>query len=276
MRLILILFVTLFLRTIAVAAPPLTEDIHRDFQAAVYDALGIPRKGYIDTALRQWRVDAWQQQNTGEIEGTLFIVKSWRDIQRMPEPQRTGAQALLRISMVQTFRQNAATDPVVQTLVALYDQAHPALAPGNPPLTRESANAWVDLILLAKTGGFEISSADREQGIRMIAQQYGQADSPRQLLVFQSIYFVAKLKAEWPTMSVQARQDWRATLRNIFEPQAADGQVQHMLNQHSFRMMQNQLNFMKQNTDTIMGSPPYFDPSCNCYKQRGGIVTEFH
>jgi hypothetical protein len=276
MRLILILFVTLFLRTTAVAAPPLTEDLHRDFQAAVYDALGIPRKGYIDAALRQWRVDAWQQQNTGEIEGTLFIVKNWRNIQQMPEPQRTGARALLRISIVQTFRQNAGTDPVVQTLVALYDQAHPALAPGNPPLTRESANAWVDLILLAKTGNFETTSADRERGIQMIAQQYGQADAERQLLVFQSIYFMAKLKAEWPTMSVQARRDWRAALRNIFEPPAAGGEVQHMLNQHSFRMMQNQLNFMKQNTDTIMGSPPYFDPSCNCYKQRGGIVTEFH
>lgn len=276
MRLILILFVTLFLRTTAVAAPPLTEDIHRDFQAAVYDALGIPRKAYIDAVLRQWRVEAWQQQNTGEIEGTLFIVKSWREIQQMPQPQRTGAQALLRISIVHTFRQNAAADPVVQTLVALYDQAHPALAPGNPPLTMESANAWVDLILLAKTGGFEISGADREKTIRMIAQQYRQADTQRQTLVFQSIYLAAKLKAEWPTMSAQARQDWQSTLRNIFEPQAAGEPVQHMLNQHSFRMMQNQLNFMKQNTDTIMGSPPYFDPSCNCYKQRGGIVTEYH
>jgi hypothetical protein len=276
MRAILIVFLFLFLRMAAAAAPPLTEEIHRDFQAAVYDALGIPRKAYINAALRQWRVDAWQQQNTGEIEGTLFIVKHWRDLQRMPEPQRTGAQALLRISIVQTFRQNAAADPVVQTLVALYDQAHPALAPGNPPLTRESADAWVDLILLAKTGGFEISPSDREQGIRMIAQQYAQADPQRQSLVFQSIYLAAKLKAEWPSMSAQTRQDWQATLRSVFEPQASGGHLQPMLNQHSLRMMQNQLDFMRQSTDTIMGSPPYFDPSCNCYKQRGGIVTDYH
>ncbi|MBL8230676.1 MAG: hypothetical protein JNL98_19445 [Bryobacterales bacterium] len=258
-------------------AQPLTEETQRRYVAAVYDMLGIAPTPDTTERIRQRLAAAWSNQEQGEIDGTLFVVNKHRDIQSMPEPRRTSEHALLRISLIQTYRNNAAADPMVRHLLARYDEQNPALAPGNPPLTRESASAWIDLVTLATTGSFQISIEERERGIRAIAQRYSEANAELQMMVYSSIYFATRLKAEWPSMKPQARADWTNMLRSVFNPQpnVQAGQIQQMLNQHSFRMMQNQLNFMQQNTDTIMGSPPYFDPSCNCWKQRGGIVTEF-
>lgn len=271
------LFIRIALAAAVCDAQPLTEETQRRYVAAVYDMLGIAPTPDTTERIRLRLAAAWSNQEQGEIDGTLFVVNKHRDIQSMPEPRRTSEHALLRISLIQTYRNNAATDPLVRHLLARYDQQNPALAPGNPPLTRESASAWIDLATLATTGSFQISIEEREQGIRAIAQRYSEANAELQMMVSNSIYFATRLKAEWRSMKPQARADWTNMLRSVFHPQpnVQAGQIQHMLNQHSFRMMQNQLNFMQQNTDTIMGSPPYFDPSCNCWKQRGGIVTEF-
>ncbi len=260
---------------LAAAIPPLTPQIQNDFAAAVAEALDLPADPPLAKLLREWRQSAWDNRDQGEIDGTLYIVNAYRRHATLSPAQATGARALLRISLIATLRRNAPADPVAAELVRLYERRHPALADGDPPLILEAADAWVDLIALAKTGGFSLSPSVRQAEKRALIEAYPNAGADRQLLVFQSIYFATRLKAEWPQLSAAARQDWTARIRGIFAPPTMDSTLQHMLNQHSFRMMQNQLEFMKQNTDTILGSPPYFDPSCNCWKQRGGVVTEY-
>jgi hypothetical protein len=48
-----------------------------------------------------------------------------------------------------------------------------------------------------------------------------------------------------------------------------------MVGNHNTRLLVNELNFMRDMQQDIMGSAPYWNPSSQSWEQKGGIVTEF-
>jgi hypothetical protein len=51
--------------------------------------------------------------------------------------------------------------------------------------------------------------------------------------------------------------------------------IRHQMNGHFMQMLSNELKFVAQNQQTIMGSAPYWNPASQAWEQKGGIVIEF-
>ena len=49
-------------------------------------------------------------------------------------------------------------------------------------------------------------------------------------------------------------------------------QLRHQVSNHSMQMMANELNFMSQNQQTIMGSASYWNPASQSWEQKGGTL----
>jgi hypothetical protein len=66
------------------------------------------------------------------------------------------------------------------------------------------------------------------------------------------------------------------------EKQLVLAQLQQMQNQigglrnQQWQVLQNEMQYMRQNQQTIMGNGTYYNQTLRRWEQHGGIVTEFH
>lgn len=65
------------------------------------------------------------------------------------EVERLYARSMAQPEMIKKMRADKG-NPDAQTLVAAYDAAHPPIAAGNPPLTRQASDAWTELFCFVR------------------------------------------------------------------------------------------------------------------------------
>ena len=88
---------------------------------------------------------------------------------------------------------------------------------------------------------------------------------------------ITSYRIQWPEMDALQRLSVRAELGAplSIEEQQLLQQYRHLLSNQQTSLLVNELNFMRDMQQTIMGSAPYWNPASQAWEQKGGIVTEF-
>jgi hypothetical protein len=129
---------------IAAGNPPLTESMVSHYSYFIAWLLEIPLTQPLKDRLRTMLLEDWKKPK--EIESDMkelgFQLEMARD--ENGEVQRLYERSAIQLDMVKKMRADK-RNPDAQWLVAAYDKAHPPIAAGNPPLTRQAADAWTEL-----------------------------------------------------------------------------------------------------------------------------------
>jgi hypothetical protein len=128
--------------------PPLTRymiDEVGDFldwlmQSPLTDA----QKTTVENEIREF----WKKDDRKEIDGIAEFLKGRQELAAMKPAEREVARQALLEEVLKQWR-NDAQSPAARMMVAIYDDAHKPIAPGNPPLTQQNVDAFAEFICFA-------------------------------------------------------------------------------------------------------------------------------
>ena len=131
-------------RPIAAGNPPLTESMVSHYSFFIAWLLEIPLTQPLKDRLRTMLLEDWKKPK--EIESDMKELDWQLDMARYEngDVERVFERSVVQPDMVKKMRADK-RNPDAQWLVAAYDKAHPPIAAGNPPLTRQAADAWTEL-----------------------------------------------------------------------------------------------------------------------------------
>jgi hypothetical protein len=130
---------------IAAGNPPLTESMVSHYSYFIAWLLEIPLTQPVKDTLRAVILEDWKNPKdiASDMKELGFELEMARD--ENGEVQRLYERSAIQLDMVRKLRAADNGDFVGLLLVAKYDEAHPVIVAGKPPLTRQASDAWAEL-----------------------------------------------------------------------------------------------------------------------------------
>ena len=187
----------------------LTEEQHQQFQ----DSL----------------VRSWQDRDRAAMDGTLGVLQFHDALGLKSEAERTAMREVLQAQYLDAMRQ-APNDVLSKWVLDIYYSAHTPIARGNPPLTRQVADAYAEVICFMFSevlGGeaFRPGKDYKDKLAESLAAQYPGLNPDRQKEFGQLPAAWAAIRLTWPTLSeaerANYRQQWTPGVRSMLS--AAEG-----------------------------------------------------
>jgi hypothetical protein len=223
-------------------------------------------------------------QDPAGVAGQLAQLRDGMvQMQALPAETRRLALDATRLGFLVKSEQDAAAgDALSRVVLEIYRAVHPPIDPRAPIFSAQVADAFIDAFLFhgEVTSGEpapRLSAQSRQQLRREVAADYARAPEEVRRQMTESMARITTHRIQWPDMDELQRLSVRADLgsRLSMEEQQLLQQTRHMVASHNTRMLVNELNFMRDMQQDIMGSAPYWNPSSQSWEQKGGIVTEF-
>jgi len=190
----------------------LTEEQHQRFQ---------------DSLVRSWKT-----ANAAEISGTLGVLHFHDELGRKTELERNAMREALLGQYLELMR-GSPTDVLSAWVLEIYYSAHTPIAQGNPPLTRQIADAYAEVncfMISEVLGGeaFKPDKAFKDQLSNALTAEYGKFTPERQKEYSQLPLAWASIRMTWSGLGESERatyrQQWTPGVQAMLAPQeSADG-----------------------------------------------------
>lgn len=201
------------LEVIVPGTPPLTQatvDQVVDFLEWLLEA---PFTDDQRTTVRTFMVDSWRKRDKVEMDGAADILKARGQLSAMPPDRRVLAREQIREGAVKEWRTQ--NDAVAKLMVSIYDASRQPLAQGNPPLTRQSADAAVEMLFFMASqvaGGDPVAPTQpmKDQFAANLASGYAQLSDNDRKSVAEAPLTWAGIRANWPETSAAEKEKFKA------------------------------------------------------------------
>jgi len=190
----------------------LTEEQHQRFQ---------------DSLVRSWKT-----ANAAEISGTLGVLHFHDELGRKTELERNAMREALLGQYLELVRESP-TDVLSAWVLEIYYSAHTPIAQGNPPLTRQIADAYAEVncfMISEVLGGeaFKPDKAFKDQLSNALTAEYGKFTPERQKEYSQLPLAWASIRMTWSGLGESERatyrQQWTPGVQAMLAPlESADG-----------------------------------------------------
>ena len=165
-------------------------------------------------------IDSWKKNDRAEIEGTLEALKLRAQLSEMTPQQKALARQAAQPELIKQARKEA--DPVAKMIVRVYEAGHQAIAAGDPPLTRQAADAMLEMLffMAAQVQGGDAAVATqpqptqemKDQWAKNLAANYGKADAAARKEIARMPLTWAAIRMLWSDLpeadKLQARTQW--------------------------------------------------------------------
>lgn len=219
-------------RVIANGNPPLTASMVTRFADLLCWVLEVPNTSTADqiatmglaSTIQNMMIQDWK--TPAGIKGDLDFLNWQATLARLTPEERDLVRINSQRDIVNGARANPRR-PESQMILSLYDSAHPVIAPGNPPLTRQAADAfggYLCFTLTLTTGQTVECTQERlDYGAQHLAQNYPAMSPEEQKRISEMPQTFALMRLEWIKSSEAGREKIRAQWRVI--PPAEDPQL---------------------------------------------------
>ncbi|MCU0755385.1 MAG: hypothetical protein MUE46_09720 [Xanthomonadales bacterium] len=217
------------------------------------------------------------------LQQLMQLEQGLQQMRELPAGTRALALGATRLEfLLKSERDAAAGDALSRVVLESYRAAHPPIDPRAPIFSAQVADAFIDAFLFhgeVSSGrpAPRLSAAEREQLRREVAGDFVRANEETRQRMIESMARITSYRIQWPELDDLQRLSVRAELGAplSLEEQQLLQQYRHLVSGHQTKMLANELNFMRDMQQTIMGSAPYWNPASQSWEQKGGIVTEF-
>ena len=175
------------------------------------------------------QVRTWKAHDAAGIAATLDTLKFHADLGRKTEAERNAVRDLLQSQYLDLMRKTP-NDVLSQWALAIYYAAHRPIAQGNPPLTRQVADAYAEVTCFAisEVVGGKAFTADKALKDRMASAfiaQYPSLSPDRQKELSQYPAMWSAISFAWPTLPeaerANYRQQWTPAVRALLDSAGA-------------------------------------------------------
>ncbi len=211
----------------------------------------------------------------------------------MPEQERMAMCRQMRaITLMEQWKLAKTGDAEAQFMLDLYYAAHPPLAQGPPHLTPDIVDALIefDHFFNTEVKGLKTGPIDqpfREKMYKEAVAKWATLNAQGKEDVLKTASQVSVQRIKWANSGPEDRLMIKANLvgvqnlspqekQQLQQIQSMMAQMNAMVQQHQHQMLNNELQFMRQNQQTIMGNGTYYNQTLRRWEQHGGVVTEFH
>lgn len=233
--------------------PPLTDQMVREHAAFTEFLLGVRLTPAQRAEHRAFLVRYWNEGNEKEIGSVLGIIDLHRKLQKKEPLEREAHRLQMRDRVIPDLRRKAdAGQEDAAFLLRLFDAAHPVIAPGNPPLTREMADAFTDANLwhYREILGIPLrqpTTGERAKARKELAESWDLLPEEQRQLIAGAPARLAYVRFGWREMSEKERAEVRRQHRADWERSLAQDTrtaqewrrrgVAHMNDAAFFRLM---------------------------------------
>lgn len=193
-------------------ATPLTRyamDETTDFVEWLMETpLTVEQRVTLETEVRGY----WKKGNTKEIEGIVELLDARDQLAALKPAERDLARQAVVDAALKEWRKDKKS-PSAKMLVGIYDAAHKPLAKGNPPLTRQSVDAFAEFLYFAATqaaGAPDVSppAAIKAQLAKTVAKGYAKMAKDQRELIAQMPIVWAALRAAWADLPAAEKSQY--------------------------------------------------------------------
>jgi hypothetical protein len=204
---------------IAFGDPPLTESMVSRFTSYLGWVLQIRLTQPLKDNLRAALLQDWKQPK--EIKSDMDFLNWQVDMANRPNEEKEYFRSKAEPEIIKAMRVDRG-NPAAPWIVAAYDAAHPSIAAGNPPLTRQAADALAELLCFIRSHGSgsrqEADQAFKDANAAQLAQNYPKLSSEQQQKLAQMPQDWAMLRLAWVKGSEADRQKMVAQWRPMVQP----------------------------------------------------------
>ena len=175
--------------------------------------------------VRETLLASWQTANQSDIDGTLQIVKAEEQVSALSPTDRNFARQKIATGLVKQLREKP-DELLNRWLLGIYDSTHKPIAPGNPPLTRQMTDAYVETLffMLAQAAGkpdLKPTPDMLSTWANQFALKYRQMTPQQQQHFAETPVAWAGVQAAWARASEaersKYRQQWAVSLRPVLD-----------------------------------------------------------
>jgi hypothetical protein len=194
--------------SLADGTPALTSETVDTVTDFVEWVLDVPFTRDQRDALRNHLVDSWERNDKTEINGVQEIIKGRLQLDKLTDPQKKElARQMIRTEILKQWRQEATQgDKMARLMVEIFDSANKAIAAGDPPLTRQSTDATLEILhfMASKVVGAGDVAPGKEQKDQFATSLIGVYErmlpENKRELAEMPMYWAA-LRAAWPELA---------------------------------------------------------------------------
>jgi hypothetical protein len=212
---------------IAPGDPPLTESMVSRFTAYLGWVLQIRLTQPLKDNLRAALLADWKQPK--EIKSDMDFLNWQVDMANRSNEEKEYFRSKAEPEIIKAMRVDRG-NPAAPWIVAAYDAAHPSIAAGNPPLTRQAADALTELLCFIRNQGGaprqEADQAFKDANAAQLAQNYPKLSSEQQQKLAQMPQDWAMLRLAWVKGSEADRRKMVAQWQPTVQP-SPQGELPH-------------------------------------------------
>ncbi len=221
-------------QVLAPGQPPLTEEMVGRFTEFFEWAFDVHLTVEQRQVLRQYTVDAWTGKKKSDMDDVVQVVQQQVELAKLDAAQRGFVRVKIEPELLQQMR-NQPNEPMARWALAVYESAHKVIAAGDPPLTRQSTDAFLDaLFFMAGEVAGKQTVPDqklKDDWAATLAANYPRMSAELKQQIAGMPLFSAAMRVTWPSLSndekAQYRTQWREQLKTLLptapSPAAASG-----------------------------------------------------
>lgn len=170
--------------------------------------------------------DYFFQKNTKGIRSVQSAVEEYNSLLKKDPTERIFAIRRELPASLREIRENPdGQEAEAKWLLSVYHAAHPTIAPGDPPLTRDVADAWIgmDHFLRAQLWGHKVSPITpiiRARYDRKMAVRWKTFPAKKRYLYMRLPAELMEIKHKWPQVPERDRRSYQFKI--LDEPDKRD------------------------------------------------------
>ena len=152
--------------------PPLTQATVDEVSDFLEWLMEVPFTEDQRKLIEQNIVESWKKNDRADIEGTLEVRKLRAQLSAMTSEQKQLARQAAQPELIKAAQKE--TDAVAKMIVQVYENAHQPIAQGEPPLTRQSADALLEMLffMASQVQGGDAAAAVRTQPTQQMKDEW--------------------------------------------------------------------------------------------------------
>jgi hypothetical protein len=127
--------------------PPLTEEMIGRFAEFFEWAFDVRLTNDQVDVLRKYSVDTWNKRKKDDIDAIVNVVALQVELSKADRKQLAVVRANYEPQVLDSMRKQP-NEPMAVWALAVYESSHKVLAPGTPPLTRQTSDAFLEALFL--------------------------------------------------------------------------------------------------------------------------------
>jgi hypothetical protein len=203
--------------------PPLTEEMIGRFAEFFEWAFAMRLTNDQVNVLRKYSVDVWNKQSQSDKDAIVNVVQLQIELSKADPQQLAVVRANYEPQVLEAMRKQP-NEPMAVWVLAVYASSHKVLASGNPPLTRQTSDAFVEALffMLGEVQGKRDEVPDarmKNDWATVLTGAYPRMNDALKQQIAAMPLFIAQMRLNWPklpeTQKAKYRSAWAEAVKTL-------------------------------------------------------------